>query len=64
MAVPIPSACRYCGIPEREHFQRWVSPSNGGPGWHWHTPPANALILARMQARRAARTNTTTGGPR
>jgi hypothetical protein len=57
MSALIPSACRWCGIPEREHCQQWKPPV----GWHKHQPPTDAQILARMLARRAART-TTTGG--
>ncbi|MFE3578769.1 hypothetical protein [Streptomyces vinaceus] len=46
-----PSACRHCGIPEREHAQRWKSPT----GWHRWEPPTNRQILARMNMRRALR---------
>lgn len=41
---PVPSSCRWCGVEERCHGQRW-------------TPPTTAQIKARMLARRAARTN-------
>ncbi|MFD9124923.1 hypothetical protein [Kitasatospora sp. NPDC059571] len=43
-----PSACRHCGIPEREHWRRWKP----GVGWHAYEPPTDAQILARMRARR------------
>lgn len=57
MAAPI-DGCRWCGVPAREHAQRWKPPV----GWHQWAAPTNALILARMLARRAARTTTTTTG--
>lgn len=53
--LAIPSACRWDGVPEREHAQQWVAPSKGGPGWHRYVPPTDAQILARMRARRAAK---------
>jgi len=46
--VITPSACRHCGIPQREHYQQWKS----GPGWHRWEPPTDRQILARMQIRR------------
>ncbi len=46
-----PSACRWCGIPEREHMQRWKKPV----GWHKWVAPLNGQILTRMLVRRAAR---------
>ena len=55
-----PGGCRWCRIPEREHMQRWMPPSKGGPGWHQWEPPTDAQILARMKARRAANTTTPT----
>jgi hypothetical protein len=51
-----PSGCRYCGVAEREHMQRWTPPSKGGPGWHQHTPPTQDQIKARMTARAEKRT--------
>lgn len=54
----IPSACRWDGIPEREHAQQWVSPSKGGPGWHVYERPTDAQVLERMRARRMARLET------
>jgi hypothetical protein len=56
MAAPV-NGCRWCGIPEPEHMQRWKPPV----GWHQWVQPSNALILARMLARRASRTTTTNG---
>ncbi|MFF4369680.1 hypothetical protein [Streptomyces sp. NPDC001594] len=43
-----PSGCRLCGIPEREHAQRWKPPA----GWHAWSAPTARQILARMQMRR------------
>jgi len=54
-----PYSCAECGIPEAAHPCLHV----GVGVREWVRPPA-ALILARMQARRATRTNTTTGGTR
>lgn len=47
-----PNACRWCGIPEREHVQRWKPEAS----WHKWTAPTNEQRLERMRARRAART--------
>lgn len=55
-SVAEPSACRWCGIPKRGHFQQWSPPSKGGPGWHKWEHPSQAQVKARMLARRAART--------
>ena len=57
---PIPSGCRWCGISERYHGQRWV-PSHS---WHKWEQPTPAQILARMKARRAARPADTTRSTR
>lgn len=46
-----PSGCALCGLPARDHYQRWTRPV----GWHKHVPPTAAHILARMRDRRAAR---------
>ncbi|MFF1604188.1 hypothetical protein ACFVYV_43385 [Streptomyces mirabilis] len=46
-----PSACRWCGIPEREHAQRWKPPV----GWHKWAPPTQQQIKDRMLVRRANR---------
>ncbi|MEW1760408.1 hypothetical protein AB0393_28340 [Streptomyces cyaneofuscatus] len=42
-----PSACRHCGVPRREHMQRWTTRA----GWHRWTPPTQQQIKARMKAR-------------
>ncbi|MFC8267757.1 hypothetical protein ACFUIZ_18800 [Streptomyces cinereoruber] len=49
-----PSACRWCGIEQRAHYQQWKPPV----GWHRWEQPTQAQIKARMTARRNARTNT------
>lgn len=46
-----PSGCRWCGVPEREHLQRWKKPV----GWHTWEQPTQEQIKERMHARRAAR---------
>lgn len=46
-----PSACRHCGISEREHAQRWKPPA----GWHRWEPPTTHQIKRRMQIRRDLR---------
>ncbi|MFD7410121.1 hypothetical protein [Kitasatospora purpeofusca] len=56
-----PNGCRHCGIPKRQHFQQWTESA----GWHQWVRPEQSQILARMQARRAARaTNSTPKGTR
>jgi len=45
-----PGGCQHCGIPERQHYQRWKPPAD----WHQWTAPTDAQILARMKARRSA----------
>ena len=55
-ATDEPSACGHCGIPEREHAQRWKPPV----GWHQWAAPTDEQIKARMKGRRAARTNPNT----
>ncbi|MEZ7004998.1 hypothetical protein [Streptomyces sp. AD55] len=47
---PIPSGCRWCGIPQQEHSIR----HSRSVGWHGWTAPTTAQTLARMRARRAA----------
>ena len=44
-----PSGCRWCGIGERLHFDRWSD------GWHVFMPPTDAQIFVRMKRRRQAR---------
>ena len=46
-----PNACRWCGVPQRGHFQLWKPPV----GWHTFAEPTDEQRLARMKARRAAR---------
>lgn len=46
-----PSACRWCGVPEREHMQRWKPPV----GWHKFEQPTRQQIKDRMLARHATR---------
>jgi hypothetical protein len=48
-----PSGCRWCGLGQREHFQRW----HRNAKWHFWTPPTREQIKQRMQARRTARLN-------
>ncbi|MEU6168040.1 hypothetical protein [Streptomyces tanashiensis] len=52
-----PSACRWCGIEERAHFQQWKAPV----GWHTWQAPTQEQIKARMVARRQTRTTPTAG---
>ncbi|MFC3986499.1 hypothetical protein [Streptosporangium jomthongense] len=49
-SLPAPSGCRWCGLEEREHFQRWKSPV----GWHVWTEPTSDQRKERMRERRAA----------
>lgn len=46
-----PNGCRWCGIEQREHMQRWKPPA----GWHKWEAPTDVQRLARMRARREAR---------
>ncbi|GAA2457115.1 hypothetical protein [Streptomyces macrosporus] len=43
-----PSGCRWCGVEEREHMQRWKS----SVGWHQWAAPTDEQRKARMLARR------------
>lgn len=43
-----PSACRECGTPKNEHFQRW----SASVGWHRWTRPTERQIKNRMRVRR------------
>ncbi|MFB6398321.1 hypothetical protein [Polymorphospora lycopeni] len=45
--APEPMACRWCGIPEREHAQSWVK----GHGYHGYVAPDRKLIEARLRAK-------------
>ena len=53
--MPSPSGCRYCGVDQRDHMQRWTPPSKGGPGWHQWTAPTQEQIKTRMITRRTTR---------
>ncbi|WP_157856109.1 hypothetical protein [Actinacidiphila yeochonensis] len=46
-----PTACRHCGLDRDGHFQRWTTAA----GWHTWAMPDQALIKARMLARRTNR---------
>lgn len=46
-----PSACRWCGIPRRQHMQQWKEPV----GWHKWEHPTDGQIKQRMLARRHVR---------
>lgn len=50
MATPEPGGCRFCGVDQREHMQRWTR----GVSWHVWTQPTQEQIKARMLARRTA----------
>jgi hypothetical protein len=51
-SVVEPFSCRWCDIPQRRHGRQHTAPA----GWHTFERPTDAQILARMRARRAART--------
>ncbi|TMR92570.1 hypothetical protein EJK15_44000 [Nonomuraea basaltis] len=42
-----PSGGRWCGLPERGHFQRWTAEAR----WHGYTPPTQEQIKQRMLTR-------------
>lgn len=46
-----PGACRWCGIENRPHGQRW----NRAVGWHVWTAPGDVQRKERMRARRDER---------
>lgn len=48
MTTPNPNGCRWCGLDQRDHMQRWTDEA----GWHTWTAPTDDQIKARMQARR------------
>lgn len=50
-----PSGCRWCGVDQRDHMQRWTPPSKGGPGWHKWEQPTPDQTKTRMQQRAARR---------
>jgi hypothetical protein len=45
-----PNGCRWCGLPERDHYRQWKPPV----GWHGWVAPTDAQRKDRMLARRAA----------
>lgn len=49
--APTPMACRWCGIPEREHAQSWVK----GHGYHSWVQPTRKQINARLAVKLARR---------
>lgn len=56
---PTPFGCRWCGTHRHHHGRSW-SPARGMHAWE---RPTDAQILARMQARRAARANSPASSP-
>ncbi|MEU5498472.1 hypothetical protein [Streptomyces griseofuscus] len=48
---PVPSGCRWCGIPEATHGRSYIASA----GTHTWEQPTSAQFLARMHARRTAR---------
>jgi hypothetical protein len=44
-----PSGCRWCGVGERDHMQRWKP----RVGWHKWERPTQDQIKSRMRARTA-----------
>lgn len=46
-----PSACRWCGISENEHLQRWKPTV----GWHVWTEPTSEQRYAAIRANAAER---------
>lgn len=49
--APPTNGCRHCGLPVREHMQRWSAHA----GWHKWVEPTQEQIKDRMLARRAQR---------
>lgn len=56
MSDIVPSGCRYCGIDQQNHLQRWDAQyrAETGNGWHQHIPPTADQVRTRMTARRAS----------
>ncbi|WP_199830728.1 hypothetical protein [Streptomyces sp. MMG1533] len=46
-----PTGCRWCGIDQRDHMQRWHSTA----GWRQWTQPTPQQTKTRMQQRAARR---------
>jgi hypothetical protein len=51
--LPDPDACFWCDLPKLGHARQQFS----GGGSHLYTPPTDRMRLARMTARRNARSN-------
>jgi hypothetical protein len=51
-----PNGCRWCGIEDREHFQRWKPPV----GWHQWVEPTPEQRKERILARRRRKTGSGT----
>lgn len=45
--VTLPSACRWRGVAERDHYQLYHPEA----GWHAYTPPTREQIHTRMRKR-------------
>lgn len=56
---PEPSGCRWCGVNEREHMQRWKPPV----GWHKWEAPTLEQRKERMLARRRRAAGSMGSGP-
>lgn len=48
MEPTTPNGCRWCGLPEREHYRQWKQPV----GWHSWAAPTDGQRKERMLARR------------
>lgn len=48
MTTTEPGGCRWCGVPAREHYNRWT----GEVGYHKWTAPTAGQLRGRMFARR------------
>jgi hypothetical protein len=45
--APLPSGCRWCGAPYREHATHWVPSVK----WHVYADPTPDQVYARIRAR-------------
>jgi hypothetical protein len=59
LLFPAPSGCRWCGVDEREHMQRWKLPV----GWHKWEAPTLEQRKERMIARRRSAAGSQEAGP-
>jgi hypothetical protein len=50
-SLPSPNGCRWCGVDERDHAQRWKPPV----GWHRWVEPTSDQRKERMRERRDRR---------